>query len=149
MSGRPDPAAYAIAGVAPRAVARPATPEAAAEALRAAARDRLAVVPWGGGTGLARAAAPARYDLALDLTALDGVVAHEPDDLTLTVGAGATLAALRAAVATHGQELPLEAAHLVHRLLAKDPLRRPQTPAELIAGLMPLEIAAFTAWMAD
>jgi hypothetical protein len=38
---------------------------------------------------------------------------------------------------------------LVHRLLAKDPLRRVQTPADLIAQLMPLEIAAFTAWMAE
>lgn len=110
MSARPDPAAYAIAGVVPRAVARPASPEAAAGAMRAAARDGLAVVPWGGGVGLARTAAPARYDLALDLTALDALVAYEPDDLTLTAGAGATLATLRAAAAAHGQELPLEAA---------------------------------------
>jgi glycolate oxidase FAD binding subunit len=106
----PDPAAYAIAGVTPRGVARPATPEEAAEVLRAAARDRLAVVPWGGGVGLSRAGAPPRYDVALDLTALDRLVAHEPDDLTLTAGCGATLAALRAATAGHGQELPLEGA---------------------------------------
>jgi FAD/FMN-containing dehydrogenase len=106
----PDPAHYAIAGVAPRAVARPATPEEAAEALRAAARDGLAVVPWGGGTRLSRAPAPGRYDVALDLTALDRLVAYEPADLTLTASCGATLAALRAAVAAHGQEVPLEAA---------------------------------------
>ena len=105
----PDPARYAIAGVAPRTVVRPATPEEAAEALRAATRDGLAVVPWGGGVGLSRARAPERYDVALDLGALDAVVAHEPADLTLTAGAGVTLAALRAAVAAHGQELPLEA----------------------------------------
>ena len=110
MSDRPDPAAYAIAGMTPRAVARPASPEEAAGVLRAAARDRLAVVPWGGGVGLSRTGAPARYDVALDLTALDAIVAHEPDDLTLTAGCGATLATLRAAAAAHGQELPLEAA---------------------------------------
>jgi serine/threonine-protein kinase len=45
--------------------------------------------------------------------------------------------------------LPLDVAQLVHRLLAKDPLRRPQTPADLLSLLVPLEIAAFTAWMAD
>lgn len=44
--------------------------------------------------------------------------------------------------------LPPEVAQCIHRLLAKDSLRRPQTPAELIAALMPLEIAAFSAWMA-
>ena len=109
MSERPDPAAYAIGGVTPRAVARPASPEEAAAVMRVAARDRLAVVPWGGGVGLAHAAAPARYDLALDLAALDGIAAYEPDDLTITAGGGTTLAALRAAVAAHGQELPLEA----------------------------------------
>jgi len=34
-------------------------------------------------------------------------------------------------------------AHLVHRLLAKDPLRRPQTPAELMRMLVGLEIETF------
>jgi glycolate oxidase FAD binding subunit len=106
----PDPAGYAIAGVPPRAVVRPATPEEAAEALGAAARDGRTVVPWGGGVALARARAPARYDVALDLTALDRIIAHESDDLTITAGCGATLAVLRAAAAAHGQELPLEAA---------------------------------------
>jgi glycolate oxidase FAD binding subunit len=109
VSASPDPAAYAIAGTTPRAVARPASPEEAAAAMRAAAREGHAVVPWGGGVGLARATAPARYDLALDLAALDGIAAYEPDDLTITAGGATTLAALRAAVAAHGQELPLEA----------------------------------------
>jgi glycolate oxidase FAD binding subunit len=110
VSARPDPARYALGGVAPREVARPGTAAEAAEVLRAAAREGRTVLPWGGGVGLARATAPARYDMALDLTALDAVVACAPDDLTLTAGVGATLAALRAAVAAHGLELPLEAA---------------------------------------
>ncbi len=111
MNAPPGPERYAIGGVAPRAVFRPATAAEAAEALRAAARDGRTVVPWGGGVGLAGATAPPRYDLALDLTALDGIVAYEPDDLTLTAACGTTLAALRAATAAHGQEVPLEAAH--------------------------------------
>lgn len=44
--------------------------------------------------------------------------------------------------------LPLEVAQLVHRMLAKDPLRRPHSPAELVDQLVRLEIDAFSAWMA-
>ena len=105
-----DPARYAIAGFEPLSVWRPATREEAAELLRVAARDGLAVVPWGGGVALPRARPPERYDLALDLTALDSLVEYEPADLTVTAGCGITLAALRAALAAHGQELPLEGA---------------------------------------
>ena len=36
------------------------------------------------------------------------------------------------------------AAELVHRMLAKDPLRRPQTPGELVTELVRLEIEAFS-----
>lgn len=40
--------------------------------------------------------------------------------------------------------LPLEAVRFVHRLLAKEPLRRPQTPEELINLLVSLEISMFS-----
>ncbi len=40
--------------------------------------------------------------------------------------------------------LPDEVAGLVRRLLAKDPLRRPQNPKELVAELVRLEIATFS-----
>jgi FAD/FMN-containing dehydrogenase len=53
---------------------------------------------------------PERYDVALDLTGLDRLVEHEPGDLTLTVECGVTLASLRARLAEHGQEFPLEGA---------------------------------------
>jgi len=41
-------------------------------------------------------------------------------------------------------QLPGDAARLVRRMLAKDPLRRPQTPRELINQLATLEIATFS-----
>jgi glycolate oxidase FAD binding subunit len=106
-----DPARYAIGGVAPHEALRPVSRDEVAEVLRAAARDHQAVAPWGGGTALSRDAAPDRYDVALDLTALDRVVEYEPEDLTLTAECGVTLAHLRALVAARGQELPLEAPH--------------------------------------
>ncbi len=106
-----EPALYSIGGRAPRGAVRPATREEAAEVLRAATRDGLAVVPWGGGVSLPHEAPPPRYDLALDLTALDRVVEYEPADLTLTAECGATLASLRETLAARGQELPLEGGH--------------------------------------
>jgi FAD/FMN-containing dehydrogenase len=105
-----DPARYAIAGVDPLSVWRPATREEVAELLRGAARVGLAVVPWGGGVSLAREHAPERYDVALDLTALDRVVEYRPEDMTLTAECGVTLRTLRKALAAHGQEAQLEGA---------------------------------------
>jgi len=40
--------------------------------------------------------------------------------------------------------VPQRVADLVHRMLAKDPLRRPQSPAELVAELVRLEIETFS-----
>lgn len=50
-------------------------------------------------------------DAVLDTTALSGVVAHVPADLTVTVAAGTRFADLRAALARAGQFLPLDPAH--------------------------------------
>lgn len=103
-----DPASFAIGGVAPRAAVRPESRDELAEALRAASRERLATVPWGGGVSLAQERALPRYDLALDLGGLARVVEYDPEDLTITVECGMTLAALRDTLAARGQELPLE-----------------------------------------
>ena len=119
-----DPAAYAIGGTAPRQAVRAASADEVAETLRAAARDGLAVVPWGAGVALAHETPPPRYDLALDLTALDRVIEYDPEDFTVTVECGVTIATLRATLTARGQELPLEAAHAsratVGGLLAAD-----------------------------
>jgi len=112
-----DPAPYMLGGRAPRLALRPASAEEAGEALRAATRDGLAVVPWGGGSKLARGSAPTRYDLALDLSGLDRVVEYDPEDLTLTAQCGVRLEALREIVSARGQELPLESAHAARATL--------------------------------
>ncbi len=112
-----DPARYRLGALTPGVALRPASRDEVAEALRAASRDGLAVVPWGGGVALSREAAPARYDLALDLTALDRIVEYEPGDLTLTAECGVTIATLRDTLAARGQELPLEAPHAARATL--------------------------------
>ena len=50
-------------------------------------------------------------DAVLDTTALAGVVAHVPADLTVTVAAGTRFADVRAALARAGQFLPLDPPH--------------------------------------
>jgi FAD/FMN-containing dehydrogenase len=103
-----DPAPFAIGGVTPRLAVRPATREELSEILAACTRDRLAAVPWGGGTGLAHMSPPARYDVAIQMSAFDAIVDYDPEDMTITAECGATLASLAAALAARGQELPIE-----------------------------------------
>ncbi len=106
-----DPGRYALGGRAPKLALRPANRDEVAEVVSAAAADGLAVVPWGAGVALAQESAPPRYDLALDLSALNRIVEYDPEDLTLTAECGITIAALRETLAARRQELPLEAAH--------------------------------------
>ena len=105
-----DPATYSVGACTPRAAVRPESHAELAAALRACADAGLAALPWGGGTALAREAAPARYDVAVDLTAFDHVVEYDPEDMTITAECGVTLDALAGTLAARGQELPVEGA---------------------------------------
>ena len=73
-----------------------------------AGAEGLGVAPIGGATMTELGMPLERYDLALDLSAMDGVVAYEPDDFTITVEAGMPLAALQRRLAEHGQFVPLD-----------------------------------------
>ena len=104
----PDPAAYQIDGVTPDRAWRPGSAEEVAELLASAAAEGQVVSPQGGRTALALGRPLERYDVALDLTGLDSTVAYEPDDLTVTVGAGMSLRALQSMLAEYGQYLPID-----------------------------------------
>lgn len=106
-----DLAAYAVAGRPPARVERPATAEDVTQVIGAAARSREAVVLWGGGTRIGVGDAPSRYDAAVDLRELRGIVELSPPDLVCTVRAGTTLADLAAALAPSGLRWPVETAH--------------------------------------
>ncbi len=99
----------AIAGVQPRAVVRPDEVEQVATLLRLAAAHGWAVAPRGGGTLLDLGNPPERLDIVLDMTALDRVLDYQPDDMTVTAQAGATLASVRRVLAERNQVLPLDA----------------------------------------
>lgn len=94
---------------APDAVVYPGDADEIAALLRACAQERIAVVPFGGGTSVVGGVEPWRGDceavLALDLARLDRLVRVDPVSLTATVQAGMTGPALEAALAEHGLTL--------------------------------------------
>jgi glycolate oxidase FAD binding subunit len=99
--------AYAVDGIEPQIVARPANTEEVSELVKFAAAENLAVIPSGARTKLAIGMPPARYDLAIDVTRLDRIISYDPGDLTVSVEPGIPLARLAAALAKHKQFLPL------------------------------------------
>jgi glycolate oxidase FAD binding subunit len=106
---RSSVAAYSIDGVAPVLSVRPGTAEEVMEIVKLAAAEKLALVANGGRTKLAMGMPPRKYDVALDLSRLDRVIAYDPGDLTLSVEPGVLLVQLAAVLAEHGQFLPLAA----------------------------------------
>jgi glycolate oxidase FAD binding subunit len=87
---------------------RPDNITALADVLREAVAAGQAVVPWGGGTEQTLGAPPRACDLVLHTDALSGVLAYAPEDLTVAVRAGTSLADLGRELATYGQFLPID-----------------------------------------
>jgi glycolate oxidase FAD binding subunit len=98
----------AVAGVAPRYAASPASVEEASGLLRAAAAHGLAVVARGGGSKLGWGGPPRRCDLVVDTLLLDGVLEHAAGDLVARVQAGVRLGRLAEVLAGAGQQLALD-----------------------------------------
>ena len=91
-------------------IERPSSPERCAEVLRECADGRRTVRVRGGGTkdqlGTRR-----DTDVVVETSDLGGIVDHVPEDLTVTVLGGMRFDVLRAALAVHGQLLPLDPPH--------------------------------------
>jgi len=94
-----DPSAYKLGAHEPCLSLKPASVEEGAEALRAAAAEKLAVVLWGGGTRLRRTLPARGYDVAIDLSGLSRILEYDPEDLTVTAECGVTLATLATTIA--------------------------------------------------
>ncbi len=82
---------YAIDDMVPGAIVRPASAQEAAEVVRFALAEKLAIVATGSRSKLDLGMPPARYDLALDMTALHDIAHFDAGDLTLSVDAGMPL----------------------------------------------------------
>jgi glycolate oxidase FAD binding subunit len=100
--------AYRVDGRAPWVVVIPGDIAQMAAVLALAHREELALSPWGGGTAMAMGHPPERLDLVLSLARLNGVLEHEPADLTATVQAGITMAALQAQLGNRRQWWPVD-----------------------------------------
>jgi glycolate oxidase FAD binding subunit len=105
-----DPAelgAYAVDGKLPSVAVRPGSSEEVVEVVKYAAAEKLALIASGARTKLGIGSPPSRYDIALDMTRLDRILAYDPGDLTLSVEAGVPLRTVASALAEHRQFLPL------------------------------------------
>lgn len=103
-----DFARFAVDGVAPERVVRPASVAQVCRIMAMASARGVAVVPVGFGAHLGAGAAPRRAFLALSLASLNALVDHQPANMTLTAQAGMNLAQLQAATAGSGQWLPVD-----------------------------------------
>jgi glycolate oxidase FAD binding subunit len=99
--------AYEVDGVRPSVSLRPGTAAEVVEIIRLAASERLAVLPSAGRTMLGIGMPPQRYDVALDLSRMDRVLAFDPSDLTLGVEPGVRFEELEKHLALSRQFLPL------------------------------------------
>jgi glycolate oxidase FAD binding subunit len=124
-------------------IVEPETAEDLAASLRRASDTPQSVLIRGAETKIGWCRPPQRIDVVLSTRRLNRVLAHEHGDLTATVEAGATLRDVNAALAAHGQWLPLDPpfadrATIGGVLATNDsgPLRhRFGTPRDLVIGV--------------
>ena len=109
-TGAEAAAAHEVCAARPSVVISPENAEQIGGILRFAAGEKLAVIPAGGRTKLGIGSPPARYDIALDLSRMNRVLAYDPHDLTLGVEPGVRIADLLATLAEKKQFLPLAVA---------------------------------------
>jgi len=98
----------AVAGVAPRFVARPAGVAEAAAVLAAASSLGMTAVPRGSGTRITWGTPPASCDLVIDMSRMNRVLEHAAGDLVVRVEAGVGLDQLARVLAQAGQRLALD-----------------------------------------
>lgn len=102
-------ARWSVGPVEPAAVLLPEDEEQVAAALRLATERGWRTLPAGAGTWLRAGGPLGAVDAVLSVRRLDRIVQYEAADLTVTAGAGHTLATLGRTVAQEGQWLPLDA----------------------------------------
>jgi glycolate oxidase subunit GlcD len=86
----------------------PLTNEQAAEVIKLAAREGLAVIPAGAATRLEAGSPMGRADLILSTRRLKNLIRHEPADLVATAQAGLSLVEFQKHLAQMGQWLPID-----------------------------------------
>lgn len=93
---------------APMPIKRPATVAELGELIKQARASSQGVYPVGGRTTLDVGLPPLKPGIALDTTSLNQVIDYPARDMTITVGAGITIAGLQGELAKEGQWLPVD-----------------------------------------
>ncbi|MGH9878848.1 MAG: FAD-binding oxidoreductase, partial [Nitrososphaerales archaeon] len=85
----------------PIAVVRPRTESDVVKVVKFANKNRIPIVPYGGGTGLMGGAATVKRGIVMDLKELNHIEINK-EDLTVTAGAGVIIKQLDSALRKHG-----------------------------------------------
>jgi glycolate oxidase FAD binding subunit len=101
-------ATVTIAGVAPRAIVVPRDRDELASVVRSFGPASQTFAFSGGGSELELGNAPRSLDVLVRTTALDRVIEYSPEDQTITVEAGMTVAALDRVLGDCSQMLPID-----------------------------------------
>lgn len=96
------------AGRLPVAVVFPETTEEVAAIVRIASRHRIAIVPFGAGSGLEGGAVPVEASISLDTSGLNVLHDIRADDMIARVGAGVRRLAFNAALKETGLFFPVD-----------------------------------------
>ncbi len=91
------------------AAEHPSDRDSLADSVRKHVSEGAAIYPQGGRTALHSGGPPERPGIVLDVLQLNRVIDYPAADMTITVEAGMTLAALQDLLGTEGQRLPLHA----------------------------------------
>jgi glycolate oxidase FAD binding subunit len=94
-------------GVFPSVVVKPDDAAQVAEIVRFAVAEKMALIPCGGCTKLGIGSPPTGYDIALDLSRMNRVLAYDARDLTLGVEPGVRIADLFRVLGEQKQFVPL------------------------------------------
>jgi glycolate oxidase FAD binding subunit len=102
--------AFAVDGVVPRALVSPGSVEEVSKLMALAAAEKLGICPRGNGTKIATGLIPRKLDVVLSMLRINRVTEHDVPNLSLSVEAGLTLAALQKQLAGTGKGsfLPLD-----------------------------------------
>jgi glycolate oxidase FAD binding subunit len=101
-------AADEVCGVIPELYVEPANEAELERVLNYASQTRMQIAPRGGGTKLDWGVGPQSIDLMISTAKLARILEHAPDDMTVTVEAGVTIAQLQNALSQHRQRLALD-----------------------------------------
>ena len=123
----------------------PADQADVAAAVRAAYGEKTAVYPIGGGAGLDYGMPPTEPGVGLSLEKLNRLVDYRPNDLTITVEAGMTMAELSKILVSRRQRLPIDVALPNRTTVGGAAALNASGPRQFASGTMRDFVLGFTA----